>query len=108
MPRVSIWDIIYLGFGLKEKLETEEIVQVVVRVGVRVDEEKEITHSINQGQNESVWFSLYKDTGFPAMLFLGVLRSFFQGWNSNAGRWHISPVFSMDPYSGPRVHQLGP
>jgi hypothetical protein len=54
MPRVSIWDIIYLGFGLKEKLETEEIVQVVVRVGVRVDEEKEITHSINQGQNESV------------------------------------------------------
>jgi hypothetical protein len=50
MPRVSIWDIIYLGFGLKEKLETEEIVQVVVRV----DEEKEITHSINQGQNESV------------------------------------------------------
>jgi hypothetical protein len=71
MPRVSIWDIISLSFGLKGNLEKEELVPV--------DEEKVIT-------NESFRLSLYKHTAFPPYCFWGGLRSFFQGWNSDAGR----------------------
>ena len=81
MPRVSIWDIISLVFGLKEKLETEEIVQV--------DDEREITNAVKISIKDKMRvfdFPSTKTLVFPPYCFWGVCVLFFQGWNSNAGR----------------------
>lgn len=62
MPRVSIWDIISLSFGLKGNLEKEELVSV--------DEEKVIT------KREFSIVPLQTHC-FPAILFLGGSAFFF-------------------------------